>query len=87
VALKEEITAAAPVRRLEKDNVNTTLIRRNLTDRNRWQYRQPDETCDQFQCLKDTVHCDAIFGIVCHASQPSTLRAIVQFYVRWCFSH
>jgi hypothetical protein len=39
VALKEEITAAAPIRRLEKGNVNTTLIRKNLTDRNRWQYR------------------------------------------------
>jgi hypothetical protein len=36
VALKKEITAAAPVRRLEKGNVNTPLIRKNLTDRNRW---------------------------------------------------
>jgi hypothetical protein len=39
VALKEEITAAAPVRRLEKGNVNTTLIRKDLTERNRRQYR------------------------------------------------
>jgi hypothetical protein len=73
VALKEEITAVAPVRRLEKGNVNTTLIRKGLTDRNRWQYRYPDESCDQFQCPKDTVLRGAIFGIVRHGSQPSTL--------------
>src|SRR3974390_867521 len=52
VALKEEITAAAPVPCLDKCNVNTTLIR-NLAERTYWQHYQHCKGCDEFQCPKD----------------------------------
>ena len=49
VALKEEITAAAPVRRLEKGNVNTTFLSTSLRQFSYWYRCQRCKSGDKFQ--------------------------------------
>jgi hypothetical protein len=66
VALKEQITAAAPIACLEKGDMNTTLIRMNLTGLGYWQPRQHHEGCDKLQLPKDNVPFCEVFGIVYH---------------------
>lgn len=66
MALKEQITAAAPIRSFEKGNLNTTLIRMNPTGRSYRQHCQRGEGCDEYQTPKDAGPFCKRFGIAYH---------------------
>ena len=73
MALKEEITAAAPVRRLEKGNVNTTLIRKNRLTAIVGSTASQMKVTASFNAQKTLCPAVQFLELFVTVSQPSTL--------------